>query len=213
MIRALGILLLLLLGAVTLLLLGVVGANAWVVLSARPALHDSVAEIPPRDVALVLGTVPHSEYLNHRIAAAAALYHGGKVRHLLLSGYRADQHYDEPAVMRAELIRRGIPAHHITTDPHGYRTLDSVIRALEVYGVRSCTIVSQRFHNPRALFIARRYGLDAVALNAADPPTDGIPRALTREIAARCAAFLDPYLLRTKPRTQSPPQPIPLPPT
>jgi len=188
--------------------LAILALNAWVVLTTQKALSDSIEDLPHHRVALVLGTVPRSEFLNHRIEAAAALYHAGKVDHLLVSGYREDRYYDEPGTMRAALLDAGVPESAITSDLRGFRTLDSVRRARDIYGVTSCTIVSQKFHNHRAVLIARRHGMTATALNAPDAVLGTPVRLRFREIAARCAAILDLFILPVPPPADDPPEPI-----
>jgi SanA protein len=137
--------------------------------TAEPVSFADVAPVPAIDVALVLGTAPigpeggPNRYFVFRLDAAAALWKADKVKYFIVSGSG-----EEPDAMRAGLIERGVPREVIYTDPAGYRTWDSVLRARDVYGQRRLVIVSQRFHLDRALFIARREGLDAVGLEARD---------------------------------------------
>lgn len=56
--------------------------------------------------------------------------------------------------MRKDLIKAGIPASRIVMDFAGFRTLDSVVRTKEVFGTDGFTIITQRFHCERAVFIA-----------------------------------------------------------
>ena len=132
------------------------------------------------------------------------------MRHLLVSGDNHVATYDEPTDMKEALMRRGVPESAITCDYAGFRTLDSVYRSKSVFGLSRVTVVSQAFHNKRAVTIAKRHGIDAVAYNAEDAP-DGY-RAYTnlREILARNLAVLDLYVLNRKPRFPGPPEPIQL---
>jgi SanA protein len=140
--------------------------------SAARVAHSDAATVPAADVALVLGTAPigpeggPNRYFVYRLDAAAALWKAGKVKYLIVSGSG-----EEPAAMRAGLIERGVPPQVIYRDRAGYRTWDSVLRVRDVYGQRHFIIVSQRFHLDRALFIARRQGLDAWGLEARDVDT------------------------------------------
>ena len=98
------------------------------------------------------------------MTAAALLYRSGRVRHLLLSGDNGTRGYDEPADMQAALLALGVPADAMTLDDAGFRTLDSVVRAGgEVFGQRRLTIITDRFHAYRAVFLTRQAGIDAVA--------------------------------------------------
>jgi SanA protein len=133
---------------------------------------SDVAKVPAVDVALVLGTAPigpeggPNRYFIYRLDAAAALWKAGKAKYLIVSGSG-----EEPAAMRAGLIERGVPTEAIYRDPAGYRTWDSVLRARDVYGQKRLVIVSQRFHLDRALFLARREGIETWGLEARDVDT------------------------------------------
>jgi SanA protein len=133
---------------------------------------SDVAKVPAVDVALVLGTAPigpeggPNRYFIYRLDAAAALWKAGKAKYFIVSGSG-----EEPTVMRAGLIERGVPAEAIYRDPAGYRTWDSVLRARDVYGQKRMVIVSQPFHLDRALFLARRAGIEAWGLEARDVDT------------------------------------------
>lgn len=190
-------------------------ANLHIIRANRTRLHDQIADIPARETGLVLGTSatladgrPNLFFIN-RINAAAALYHAGKVRRLLVSGDNGRLDYDEPTAMKEALIARGVPASAITCDYAGFRTLDSVIRARDVFGLQSCTIITQRYHNARALEVARAHGIDAVGFCAKEIVLRHAPRARVREIASRTLAVLDLYVWHKQPRFPGPPEPLP----
>lgn len=140
---------------------------------AAPYMTADIALLPAADVALVLGAAPigpeggPNRYLAYRLDAAAALWKSGKARYLIASGNREGD-YDEPTYMRAQLIERGVSASVIYCDFAGVRTRESVVRAQSIYGQTRFIIVSQRFHVARALFLARREGLDAWGFEARD---------------------------------------------
>jgi vancomycin permeability regulator SanA len=137
------------------------------------------------------------------------LYRAGKVRHLLVSGDNHIASYDEPEDMRASLIAAGVPAGAITCDYAGFRTLDSVVRAKEVFGLSHCTIISEEFHCPRALWIARQRGLDAIAFAAPDVGLKSWSlRANVREQLARSWCAVDLYLLHCAPKFLGPKETI-----
>ena len=142
--------------------------------TAHGRTYDNVEDIPHNRVGLLLGTnatTPrgtHNFYYTFRINAAAELFHAGKVDYILVSGDNHSKQYDEPTMMRDSLVLHGVPAERIVLDYAGFRTLDSVVRAKEVFGQSSFTIISQEFHNARALVQARHYGIDAIAYNAHD---------------------------------------------
>lgn len=187
-------------GALVVLLL-----NFWVLASVSDKTYNNIEDIVYSDVALVLGTsrsvngVVENPYFTHRITAAAELYFSGKVKHILVSGDNSSMHYNEPRDMRQALIERGVPDSCITMDFAGLRTLDSVVRSHKIFQQKKVTIVSQEFHNYRALFIAKYYGIEAVAYNATMPRA-GASRITMREYLARPKALLDLYILNTQPR-------------
>ena len=144
---------------------------------------------------LLLGTSKYTAggginpYYQYRIDAAVALYRAGKIQEIIVSGDNAHASYDEPTLMRADLIAAGIPAQHLHRDYAGFRTLDSVVRASKVFGQNTFTVISQRFHNERAIYLARAHGLDAIGFDARD--VTGGWRVQVREWLARTAAVLD----------------------
>lgn len=182
------------------------GSDALVQHAASGQCYSSVTDLPSNKVGLVLGTIKTTKrstvnlYFKYRMQAAAKLYHSGKVSHLLVSGDNHIHGYDEPSDMRDYLIELGVPAAAITLDYAGFRTLDSVVRAREVFGQAEFTIISQEFHNQRALFLAQSHGIDAVAYNARAVPVKYHKAGPVREAFARAKAVLDVYVLRTSPK-------------
>lgn len=197
-----------------LLVLLCLACNAWVVLSTRRLVYASPQRLPPNPVGLVLGTSPHlrsgapNPYFRSRVQAAVALYRSGLVSHLLVSGANPSRYYNEPRALFEALVARGVPARAITLDFAGLRTLDSVVRARRIFGQRRLTIISQRFHDYRALFIAEHSGLHAVAFAAPDVQGAVTPWVRSREFLARVRAVLDLFALGARPRFLGRPQPI-----
>ncbi len=177
----------------------------WISSTGQALSFDDIEAIEVREVALVLGTsrsvngVYENPFFTHRMEAAAALYHAGKVKHILVSGDNSTHNYNEPRDMRQKLIALGVPKEAITMDFAGLRTLDSVVRSKEIFQQRKIIIVSQEFHNHRALFIARYHGINAIAYNA-KYPIYASNKTLLREVFARSCAVLDLYLLGTQPK-------------
>jgi len=183
--------------------------NWWVVQSASGQIYTKVENVPPEPVALVLGAGPASQYFADRLDAAVALYRAGKVKHFLVSGdgVAEDPQGSETALMRQGLINRGIPAAAITRDDAGLRTLDSMARAKNVFGLTTVVIVTQEFHLARALYLARAWGLHAVGFAAADSG-GGFYDSHLREWLARVKAVADINWLGTQPAKLGPPTPI-----
>ncbi|HNY27528.1 MAG TPA: ElyC/SanA/YdcF family protein [Candidatus Sumerlaeota bacterium] len=193
------------------------GMSGWVVHVTRAQVYHSIEDLPYRDVGVVLGTSRRTRdgrenlYFRYRINAVVELYQQGKIRHILVSGDNKTADYDEPNDMRHALIQSGIPKSAITRDYAGFRTLDSIVRARDVFGLNGFTVISQEYHNYRALFIARHEGLDAVAYCARDVEAPEFRlRNVAREVVARAMSVVDLYILRTRPRFPGPPEPIQL---
>lgn len=187
----------------------------WISASSRPYLYSDIAQVPERQVALVLGTAKYmiggriNPFYRGRIDAAIELYQAGKVHYFIVSGDNRAHNYNEPATMRADLIAAGIPAERIQPDYAGLRTLDSVLRAQEIFGQSDYLIISQPFHNARAVFLARHNGQTPIAYNAADPvSTRNSLKTRVREIGARMKAVLD-VLISTRARHYGDPIPFP----
>jgi SanA protein len=174
--------------------------------TAGARVFDDAAAVPANRVGLLLGCSPRladgrrNLYFDLRIRAAAELYRAGKVRYVLASGDNGTKGYDEPGEMKAALVAAGVPEDRIALDYAGFRTLDSVVRAKKVFGEERFTVISQRFHNERAVYLARENGIDAVGFNARDVGGAAGRFTRLREIGARVKAVLDVHVLRTRPR-------------
>ncbi|MFN0077849.1 MAG: vancomycin high temperature exclusion protein [Prosthecobacter sp.] len=167
---------------------------------------NEVKALPDVPVAVVLGTSARladgraNLFFLPRMEAAAALFKAGKVKALIVSGDNGTQGYDEPTEMKRVLMQMGVPEAKIVCDYAGFRTLDSVVRAKEVFGQRRVIFVSQRFHNARAIYLAGAFGIDAWGLNAADVPVALSVKTFLREKLACVKAVLDVNVLGTQPK-------------
>lgn len=163
---------------------------------------DEVDSIPNRKVGLILGTSPISTwngrrnyYFDNRIKAGAELYKAGKVDWLVVSGgdYRASENgYDEPIAIRDSLMKQGVDSTRIILDYDGTRTLNSIAKIRDVYCQDSIIIISQEYHNERALYQAKHLGIDAIGFNAKTPgKRTSWWRNRGREVLARVKLFID----------------------
>ena len=182
-------------------------------LRAQHRVSTDPHDLQPADCAVVLGCAPTVRgrpnlYYVHRLNQAADLYHSGLIKHILVSGDNRHHGYNEPDHMFTDLLNRGVPANAITKDFAGFRTLDSVIRAKQVFGLDSIIIVSQSFHVARALFIADQQNIQAQGLIARSPNTIYHNKLLFREIAARLMAWGDCLLWHRQPHFPGPYEPI-----
>lgn len=169
-------------------------------------LQDGVDRLPECKAGLVLGCAKFAPsgrinlYFKYRIQKAAELYRSGKVKVLIVSGDNHSKEYDEPTDMKEALAELGVPPSDIVCDFAGLSTLDSVVRAKEVFGQRRLIVVSQGFHNQRAIFIGRSKGMEIFGLNARDLNRRYSVVTGIREEFARVKALLDVWVLGRQPK-------------
>jgi SanA protein len=180
------------------LLIGLIGSvDLMVKYDTQNEIYSSTELIPHNKAGLLLGTSkylingqPNLFYL-YRIDAAVELFNAGKIDFILISGDNSSHYYNEPGTIRNDLIKRGIPANKIFLDYAGFRTLDSVVRAKQIFGQDMITIISQKFHVERALFIANRRNVQAVAYIAREVEIKDGLRTWLRERFARIKMVTD----------------------
>jgi SanA protein len=189
--------------------IGVFTTYHWMSFKTRNLVYDDISAIPKNKVGLILGTGKYAAsgninlFYKYRIDAAVKLYKAQKIEYILVSGDNSRKGYDEPSDFKNDLIARGIPADKIFLDYAGFRTLDSVVRAKEIFGQTSITFISQKFHNQRAIYIAEHYNIEAVGFNARD-----VYKSHFREYLARSKASLD-LVFNVKPKFLGDPIQIP----
>lgn len=176
--------------------------NQIVVNNAEGKVFSDIDSIKYNKVGLLLGTTPQARitkvknyFFIYRIDAAEELYKAGKIEKILISGDENSlDGINEPECMRDSLVARGVPERAIILDGKGYRTINSVINANKLYGLKSFTIISQEFHNERALYQAEHLGLDVENLqgcNAKMPKSRRAFLTTIREYFARVKMFID----------------------
>jgi SanA protein len=199
---------------VALVLVTIIYCNTKVESASQGKLYSNVERIPHNHVGLLLGTGKYlaggylNPYYKYRVDAATQLLKARKVEYLVISGDNSRKDYNEPEMMRADLIASGVDSTRIYLDFAGFRTFDSMVRLREIFSQDSVTIISQQFHNQRALFIAQKEGIAAVGYNARDVSTKAGLRTQVREKLARVKVFVD-YLFNTTPKFLGPKVKIP----
>lgn len=174
--------------------------------STKAQLHDSVKTLPKTKVGIVLGTSrllrngTKNLYFSYRIQAAKKLFDTKKVSYLILSGDNRVDEYNEPKDMHDALLKLGIPDSCMVLDYAGLRTFDSMVRCKEIFGQDSVIVISQEFHNARAVYIANKIGLTAFGFNATKVTTQQTTKIKIREFFSRTKCILDLYVLNTKPK-------------
>ncbi|ACU07403.1 SanA protein [Flavobacteriaceae bacterium 3519-10] len=182
---------------VEIMVLLMVLANIWVYALTNGRTFTRISKIPPRETALVLGTSPRMKsgrsnpYFTARMDAAALLYHHGKIKRIIVSGEKSPG-YDEPYAMKNYLIyQEGVPENIITEDPKGFKTQASISNCKKIYKQSNVIIVSQGFHNLRALFYARNNDMNALGFDAQDVLANrSYYRNQSREFLARVLAVV-----------------------
>lgn len=171
-----------------------VAINALMVGLEQSRLYSSVSEVPERAVVIVPGAaVLRSGALSavflDRANAAIALYWAGKAGKILVSGDNSTVEHNEVDPARKYLMSQGIPEDDIYLDHAGFDTYSTMYRAQEIFGVSSAIIATQTFHLPRAVFLARSMGIDAVGYRADNVHL--LARNEMRESLARVKAVWD----------------------
>lgn len=172
-------------------------ANIWVFAVTNGRTFTKISQIPPRETALVLGTSPKMKsgvsnpYFTARMDATALLYHHGKIKKIIVSGEKS-KGYDEPFAMKNYLIyQEGVPENIIIEDPKGFKTQTSINNCKNIYHQKEVIIVSQGFHNLRALFYARNNDMNALGFDAQDVLSNqSFYRNQSREFLARVSAVV-----------------------
>ena len=172
-------------------------ANIWVYALTNGRTYTRISKIPPRETALVLGTSPKMKSgvsnpsFTSRMDATALLYHHGKIKKIIVSGEKS-LGYDEPFAMKNYLVyQEGVPESIIIEDPKGFKTQSSISNCKNIYQQNDVIIVSQGFHNLRALFYARNNDMNALGFDAQDVLSNqSYYRNQSREFLARVVAVV-----------------------
>ncbi|MCO7186570.1 YdcF family protein [Tenacibaculum sp. XPcli2-G] len=180
-------------------------SNKVIINNAEGKLFNSTENISKNKVGLLLGTVKYLSdgrinlYYQFRLNAAVELYKAEKIDFILVSGDNGSEGYDEPTDFKNDLIESGIPESKIYLDYAGFRTLDSMVRVKEIFGQTSVTIISQQFHNERALYLANHFDIEAIGYNARGVSGKKAMKVKLREYLARVKVFVD-ILLNVNPK-------------
>ena len=172
-------------------------ANSRIEHKSAPYVYSKMEKLPLNKVGLLLGTSKYlrsgkpNRYFANRIAATLELYRAGKIQNIVISGDNSQKDYNEPQDMMDALVAEGIPANRIYLDFAGFRTFDSVFRLNAIFGQSNFTVISQEFHNLRAIYIARALGLNASGYNAKDVDAYNGFKTQVREKFARVKVLLD----------------------
>jgi SanA protein len=192
-------------GLILTLALTILLSNYTISSYAEGKTFDQVSEIPENRVGIVLGTSKKlvggnfNLFYRFRIEATVKLFKAKKIKFVLVSGDNSTKYYNEPETIKQDLIEAGIPSEKLFLDYAGFRTLDSMVRAKEVFGLDEVTVISQKFHTERAIYLSEKKGLKAIGFNAKNVSGNSGLKVLLRESLARVKVFVD-LLFNTQPK-------------
>lgn len=187
------------------LLITLFAANYYIKSNATDLIFDKIENVPDNQVGLLLGTSKtlsngySNYYFKYRIDATVELFKNNKIKYLIISGDNSREEYDEPTDMKNELIKHGVDSTKIYLDYAGFRTFDSVVRAKEIFGQNSLLIISQKFHNERAIYIAHKLKMKAIGFNAKDVSKYFGIKTVIREYFARVKVIID-FIIGVNPK-------------
>ncbi len=180
--------------------------SANVYFETRHFRFDDIAKISNQKVAIIFGARIYSNnnpspFLKDRVNGGIKLYQQGKVQKLLMSGDNHIKDYDEVTTMKNYALSKGIPADAIVLDYAGLSTYETCYRAKTIFGVNSAILVTQDYHEPRAVFTCRKLGIDAIGFG--QPDWSRYPeiktRTLLREYLAHIKMYIDLYITKPLP--------------
>jgi len=191
--------------ALLLLLIAVMGLFTWyanytVSNCALGKTFNNATDLPHVKTGLLLGTSKTiangwpNLYFTQRIAACVQLFKAGKIDYIIVSGDNSRSTYDEPTDMRNALINAGVDSTKIYLDYAGFRTFDSMVRLREIFGQQQVIVISQKFHNERAIYIGQKLGIETYGYNAPDVGKYFGFKTMLREKLARVKVIIDFYL-------------------
>ncbi|PTM04721.1 MAG: protein SanA [Bacteroidetes bacterium] len=178
--------------------------NAVITNNAKQKTFTNVQVITKNKVGIVLGTSKYLSngsinlYYTYRLEAAALLFKAEKINFILASGDNLTSS-DELSEFKEDLVKLGVPPEKIYLDYAGFRTLDSMVRSKVIFGQESITIISQKFHNERAIYLAEKFGIKAIGFNAKDVSNRYGRATSFREYFARTKAVFD-ILINKEPK-------------
>jgi len=186
----------------------VITSNIIVNNNAKDKLYTSTTTIPKNKVGVLLGTSKildggiKNSFFTYRLNATLALFNAKKIDFVVISSTYESEQNDNPKDFKDELLKKGIPENKIYLDYGGSRTLNSIFNIKEVYNQPSITIISQEFHNERAIYLAEYFGIKAIGFNAQDVTNRLGYKTQIREYFARVKIFID-IIFKVQPKLVS----------
>ena len=147
-------------------------------------------------------------FYQYRINAAFELFKSNKIKYLIISGDNGSKYYDEPTTFKDDLVAMGVPESAIYLDYAGFRTLDSMVRCKEIFGQNAVTVISQQFHNERAITLGLHNDINTIGYNAKNVGGQSGLKVKMREFLARTKLSVD-LIFKVQPKFLGEPVNIP----
>ncbi len=184
--------------------LAIILINVYVLSFSVLQYFSHIKDMEPTEVGMVFGASVRpdgtpSKILQDRLNTAVIFYKQDKIQKILVSGDNSSHHYNEPVAMKNFLLEMWIPKEDIYLDYAGFDTYDSLYRARDIFGVDELVIFTQGFHLHRAIYIAKRLGIDITGVTTDLSKYRDSNRNSLREVFARVKAFFEVEILRSKP--------------
>lgn len=175
----------------------VLGSNEYVkyVGGENIVTAETAKNIDGADCILILGcgVKPNgqpSDMLADRLKRGTELYNDGCAPKIIMSGDHGRKEYDEVNTMKKIAVESGISSEDVFMDHAGFSTYESIYRAKEIFKAEKIIVVSQEYHLYRALYIAKKLGIEAYGVDSDYHIYRGQAYREIREITARCKDFL-----------------------
>lgn len=182
----------------------VLSINFYVVYSTKDKIikDNKYLELNDIDCILILGAGIRgnspSPMLKDRLDVGINLYNDGVAPKIIMSGDHGREEYDEVNVMKEYAIHKGIPSEDIFMDHAGFSTYESIYRIKEIFNAKNILIVTQEYHLYRALYIAKKFGINALGINSDPRKYSGQSYRELREILARNKDYIN-CIIKPKP--------------
>ncbi|MEO8239757.1 MAG: ElyC/SanA/YdcF family protein [Flavobacterium sp.] len=176
-------------------LVAIVSVNVYVKSTTKNCIYHSLKRFPKNDVGIIFGAGINgnqpSKYLKDRLDAGILLYKAKRINKILLSGDNGRDEYDELTVMKNYCFRHGVDTTRIFIDYAGFDTYSTMYRAKHIFKIKRATLISQKYHLNRAIYIGQKMGIKSVGYSANKGEYRGYEYVTFREYLSIFKSFFD----------------------
>ena len=176
-------------------LIAIISVNVYVQNSTKKNIHHSLKRFPKNDVGIIFGAGINgdkpSKYLKDRLDAGILLYKAKRINKILLSGDNGSEEYDELTVMKNYCFKHGVDTSKIFIDYAGFDTYSTMYRAKHIFKIKKATLISQKYHLNRAIYIGKHLGIKSVGYSANKGEYSGYEYVTFREYLSIFKSFFD----------------------